>query len=256
MEWIDNEANCTFPFSLLRTIPQYDILEALHLVILQTAPLFPDYPISLTRLHSLILETNFEWTRDRVIGLIASWRLPSLVYHSLACQGHEFTPSLERFFRSFGHNITSLLLEHLDEEMIPSVLGHCPSVQNLLVRSGRRREHLYNPLPPTPQLQRIQFKVEHMDCDRFLKTVEHVYMPNSPSLHCIQLLDVTRADLFSEGNLEDSQRWRALGDNWLEKGIRLEDAHHVWIGGDESAHAVSDSEDERDAFLRLRKSRK
>jgi hypothetical protein len=84
-----------------------------------------------------------------------------------------------------------------------------------------------------------------------MKTVENTHMPNSSGLQCIQILGVTRAVLFSKRGPAESGSWKALGEQWLDKGIRLEDTNGVWFGGDDEGE-VSKPEDERAIFLRLR----
>jgi hypothetical protein len=249
MAWIHGEDSPTFASPLLKKMPQYDVLEALNLSFSDTAPLFPGYPISLTRLHSLILELPFEQIQNRILGFIALWNLPSLVYISLRCSG-EFSPAMEQFFHSFGPNLMSLIVEQIDDAVIRRIISYCPSVQNLSIQYVPQEKPPYYPFPPIPHLQRIQFDGRYMQdasCDGFVITVENRHMPNSPALRRIQLVD-----WLPSRDPDESGRWKALGNQWLDKGIRLEDQNGVWLGGD-GEDVVSEPEDERTVFLRLRK---
>jgi hypothetical protein len=254
MEWIFDKNWPTFVSPLLKQMPQYDVLEALHMSFSSTAPFFPDYSISLTRLHSLILDVCYEPTKDQIMGLIALWKLPSLVSLSLICKD-EFTPAMELFFRSFGHNLTSLLLQETNSAVVPTIVGHCPSVQNLFIQFVPQETAPYTPFPPTPRLLRIQFVGEYihtLNCDEFAKSVENKHMPNSPVLQYVQLSDVTRADGLSNRDPEVCRRWKVLGDQWLDKGIRFEDVNSVWFGGNGEIDVSEAPEGEREVFLRLR----
>jgi hypothetical protein len=157
MYWIRDGESPTFAPRLLEKMPQYDALEALSLSFPETAVLFPDHPIFLSRLHSLILDVSYKSIKDQIMGLIALWKLPSLVYLSLAVRGN-FTPPMEQFFCSFGHNLTSLLVARVDSTLIPNILRHCPSVQNLFIKFLPQAEPPYIPFPPIPHLRRIQFR--------------------------------------------------------------------------------------------------
>jgi hypothetical protein len=252
MEWIRDEDSRTFASSLFESMPQYDVLEALHLTFCDAAPLFPDYPLSLTRLHSFILELRFHRIQDRILGYIALWNLPGLVYLSLLC--NKFSLATEQLFRSFGHNLTSLMVEQIPHDVVRKIIRYCPSVQNLFIQYVPQAKPPYSPFPSTPNLRRIQFDGRYMlraYCDVFMNTVENTYMQNSPALQCIQLLDMTRADWLSNHDVEESGRRKALGDLWLDKGIRFEDQNGVLLSGD-SESVVSEPEDERTTFLRVR----
>jgi hypothetical protein len=165
--------------------------------------------------------------------LMALWELPRLVYLSISNDfdfGDQFSPDIQRFFHSFGRNLTSIVVDGLPNEIVTNIIKWSPSVQNLCLKLDQ--PNLYHILKPAPKLKRIQLSslwvkpIDH-DYETLVKVAEALYETENPPLQCIQLMDIANVDVVRR---LDWEKWRELSEKLLQRGVRFEDQRGVSIG--------------------------
>jgi hypothetical protein len=185
-------------------------------------PNFPQSPFYLLQLHSLILKFELSSSGGWIMRLMASWELPRLVYLSISNDldfGDQFSPDMQRFFRSFGRNLANITLRGFSNEVVTNVIKWSPSVQNLWVLL--REPNLYSiQMPTAPHLQRIRLSLTkvgliHYRYQTFVKVAETLSAIGKP-LRCIQLMDMTNVYILRQF---DWEKWHELRWKLLLQGI-------------------------------------
>jgi hypothetical protein len=154
---------------------------------------------ALTLLHlrslSLVYVSSSSYIGS-IRGLV-NWTLPSLCSLSIAyAPASEVTVVrnedlelglLEDVFETHGRNLVSLDVGH-DQvgRCLPFIGLHCPSIEELVVYVGVLAKQ--DTVIDAPALRRVsinQWNLTHLDDD-----MRHIFRMRSPSLRCIQLLDI------------------------------------------------------------------
>jgi hypothetical protein len=196
---------------------RYGLMEYLKLN-LNGYGVYPDYPISLPRLHTIDLGNTLvtDMIISSVMLVVANWDLPALRTVSLTSILDPQPLALKTFFAAHDGITTINPISFLNSgSCLHFILPHCTGVEDLTVVAGQL---LQAPLPPITYLRRIT--IYRLSKDRSTVALDNLFRVHGPKLCTIRL---DSADHKLQNRLY--QEWK---ERWALEGVHLEFiARHV-----------------------------